>query len=243
MEALETDIQKFLAISYGSGYGYCSGYGDGDGHGHGDGYGYGYGDGHGDGYGDGHGDGHDSGFGSGHGSGSGDGYGHGYGSGSGSGDGYGHGVNTFSGSKVYLIDGIPTLIDSIHGSYAKGYILNNDLTLTPCYIARCLNGFAHGKTLHIARKEAEKKGLQNMPPEERITLFIQRHPDKTRKYPAKDLFDWHGILTGSCTMGRQQFCREHNINVNADSFTVTEFVKLTENAYGSGVIKKLKLQI
>ena len=47
MEAIEKDIERFLAVGSGSG----SGYGDGDGDG--DGYGYGYGDGSGSGYGSG----------------------------------------------------------------------------------------------------------------------------------------------------------------------------------------------
>ncbi len=42
MEAIEKDIERFLAVSSGSGYG--SGYG----YGYGSGYGYGYGDGDGD---------------------------------------------------------------------------------------------------------------------------------------------------------------------------------------------------
>lgn len=45
MEAIEKDIERFLAVSYGDGSG------SGDGSGDGDGYGYGYGDGSGDGYG------------------------------------------------------------------------------------------------------------------------------------------------------------------------------------------------
>lgn len=49
MEAIEKDIERFLAV--GSGYGYGSGYGSGDGSG--DGYGYGYGSGSGSGDGDG----------------------------------------------------------------------------------------------------------------------------------------------------------------------------------------------
>lgn len=47
MEAIEKDIERFLAVGYGDGSGY--GYGDGSGYGYA--YGYGYGSGDGDGYG------------------------------------------------------------------------------------------------------------------------------------------------------------------------------------------------
>ena len=60
MEAIEKDIERFLAVvgsGYGSGYGdgYGYGSGDGSGDGSGSGYGYGYSYGYGDGDGDGHG--------------------------------------------------------------------------------------------------------------------------------------------------------------------------------------------
>ena len=45
MEAIEKDIERFLAVGYGDGDGDGSGYGDGDGSGYGSGYGYGDGDG------------------------------------------------------------------------------------------------------------------------------------------------------------------------------------------------------
>ena len=41
-------------------------------------------------------------------------------------------------------------------------------------------------------------------------------------------------------MGREQFCRENNINVEKDSFTVEGFIKLTANRYGGEIVKKLK---
>lgn len=43
----------------------------------------------------------------------------------------------------------------------------------------------------------------------------------------------------SCLMGREQFAREHEVDLEA-SMTVREFIKLTENAYGGSTIRKLK---
>lgn len=45
------------------------------------------------------------------------------------GSGYGFGIASFCGQKVYNIDTIATIIQSVHGNYAKGFILNSDFTL------------------------------------------------------------------------------------------------------------------
>ncbi|MBQ1295079.1 MAG: hypothetical protein IIY21_13640, partial [Clostridiales bacterium] len=89
---------------------------------------------------------------------SGYGYGYGDGDGSGSGDGYGDGygynIEYFNSQRVYKIDDINTLIDSVHGNYAKGRILCDDLTTKDCYVAKCGNYFAHGETLKQAMSDA-----------------------------------------------------------------------------------------
>ena len=175
----------------------------------------------------------------------GSGSGYGYGSGSGYGDGYGSGYGSGSGVKeiegciVWLVDGIQTLIYSIHGNYAKGAILQSDLTLTPCFIAKVDNFFAHGDTLRSAMNDATAKAMQNMPLEKRIERFVAEH-DKDKKYPTKDLFDWHNILTGSCRAGREAFCRDKGIDIESGEYSVLEFIKITENSYGGENIKKLK---
>ena len=203
-----------------------SGYGDGDGDGDGSGSGYGYGCG--DGYGDG--DGSGSGYGDGSGSGYGDGYGSGYG------DGYG--LKSINGKKVYMVDDIETTISHIHGNIAKGIIVNNDLTETPCYIVKEGKYFAHGKTLAEANVALQDKLFDEMPAEERIAEFWKCHK-KGVKYPTKDFFEWHHKLTGSCLMGRQQFAKDHDVDLDGE-MTVEEFIALTKNAFGGDIIKKLE---
>ena len=178
---------------------------------------------------------------------SGDGYGYGYGDGYGSGDGYGDGdgsgyssgVKEFEGCKVWHIDGVQTLLYSVHSNYAKGAILQSDLTLTPCFIAKADDYFAHGDTLRSAMNDATAKAMQNMPLEKRIERFVTGH-DKDKKFPIKDLFDWHNILTGSCRAGREAFCRDKGIDIESGEYSVSEFIKITEHSYGGEIIKKLK---
>ena len=220
MEALEDKIKKFLAIDIGSGSGDGSGYGsgDGDGSGYGSGYGYGYGYGSGDG----------SGYGSGDGDGDGD----------GDGSGYGYGVKEVSGSMVYIVDNTPTIITSVRANVAQGFILQNDLQTSPCYIVKENNKFAHGDTLRDAFISLQEKLYDDSTEEERIEAFVKKFPSYDTKYDNKDLFVYHHVLTGSCRMGRELFVNSKGLSLG-DKTSVREFVELTMDAYGGDVIRKL----
>lgn len=217
-------IQQWIENGSGSGSGSGSNFGSG----------YGYGSGAGDGSGDGCG--YGGSFGDGFGGGSGAGYGYSKGDGFGNCDGAD--IKFFCGSPVYEIDRIPTIITAVFGSCAKGYIIEQCLTLTPCYIVKQESHFAHGKTLSEALAAVMEKVFKNMPEEERIAEFWKCHHNGM-KYPAKDLYDWHHRLTGSCEMGRNRFAAEHGIDLNSDMFTVAEFVELCGKSYGGKIIRKL----
>ena len=184
--------------------------------GYGDGSGYGYGDGSGDGYG----------------------YGDGSGDGSGYGSGDGDGINAVNGDLVHMIDGVPTILKSVHGNVAKGFILQDDLTLTPCFVAKGNSQFAHGDTLREAMSALNDKLFEDMPEEERIAEFVKAHPDKDKSYPNQDLFDWHHRLTGSCLAGRNAFVKDRGLTLDGET-TVTDFIELTKNAYNGSVIRNL----
>ena len=180
------------------------------------------------------------GSGSGYGSGYGDGSGYGYGDGSGSGSGYGDGsgIKRFNGERVYRIDGVNTLIRSVRGNTAHGAIVNNDLTIVPCYIVKQDGAFAHGKTLREAMEALRYKLFEDMPEDERIDTFL-RETDREKAYPTQYFYDWHHRLTGSCDMGRKQFARDHGVDLEHGMMTLTEFLELTKDAYGGDVIQKV----
>lgn len=189
-----------------------------------------------------------SGYGSGNGSGyaydynDGSGFGSGSGSGSGSdsdyGDGSGNGIRLFNDEFVYLIDNVQTIISTIKGNLAKGFILNANLTLSPCYICKNERYFVHGETLKKAKQALRKKIFENMDTDEAIEHFLSIF-EKEKKYPAKDFYKWHHYLTGSCELGRKSFMRDRNINFD-DMYTVDEFIKICEDSYGGEIIKELK---
>ena len=164
--------------------------------------------------------------------------GYGYGDGSGYGDGYGDGLKSFNGMRVYLIDDMQTIITSKYKNIAKGYIVNSDFTLEKCYIAKGNNKFAHGKTIKEATEALQEKILSSLNTEEAIEKFREKF-DAKNKYKGREFYMWHHILTGSCKMGRENFVKNHNIDLDK-KYTVKEFIKLTENDFGGEIIKRLK---
>jgi len=160
------------------------------------------------------------------------------GSGSGSGSGSGLVGTIINSNKVYDIDGVATIIYRVYKDCAKGAIVNDDLTLTPCYVVKRSNVFAHGATLRKAVAALNDKLFADMPVEERIKAFCEEFMPKIA-YSNKTFYEWHNKLTGSCEMGRTQFAKEHNVDLEA-VMTVEEFIKLTENAFGGKIIKMLK---
>lgn len=230
---MENLIKLFAKTSSGAGSGDCYVSGAGSGAGSGACDGYGYGSGYGSGCGSGCGYGSSDGDGDGDGCGSGDGYG------SGCGDGDGDGIKSISKSNVWMIDKLQTIITSVHGNIATGFILQSDLTMSPCVIVKQDNIFAHGKNAHEAFESLQQKLFAEYPVEKRIEEFKKSHPDFNKKYSAKDLFDWHNKLTGSCLMGRNSFCVDHGIDLEKDEFSVYEFISITSSSYGHNTISMI----
>lgn len=243
METLKDHIKVFLnhgcsGCDFDSGFGHCSCYGRGDGSGQGYDSCFGSGSGWGSGYGNSFG----SGSGWGYGQGSCDGKGRGYGddfiADFGDGSGYSHGIKEINGETVYMVDRVQTIIKSVHDNIARGFILQDDLTLEPCYIAKEQNKFAHGITLHDAFNALQEKLYDDNTEEERIEAFRKKFPEYDIPYSNRDLFTYHHILTGSCRMGRESFCKDMGIDLD-DNTTVREFISLTKDNYGSNIICKL----
>ena len=178
----------------------------------------------------------------------GSGYGYGsdyYGSGSGYGSGKGCGFNSsvagikeFNGQAVYMVDGVATMITAVKLNLAKGFILNSDFTLNPCYIVKGNGYFAHGETIKEAQQALQDKIFENMDTDEAIEQFVKKFK-AGKKYSGHEFFEWHHYLTGSCEMGRKSFVSNHGLCLD-DMFTVTEFIELCKDSYGSKIIRRLK---
>lgn len=184
----------------------------------------------------GYGNGNDSG--SGYGSGNGYGYGSGYGYGNGNGYSYGNGLKIVNGRKVFHVDGIPCQPVEVHNIWAKVKIINTkDFTLKECFLAKYHGAIAHGESIKNALRDAQEKYFSSFDFEDLKKKLLEEFAEKGSLTVA-ELFKWHGLLTGSCTFGRQQFEKENDLK-DSDKLTLKQFVKLTQNAYGGEKIKEL----
>lgn len=163
--------------------------------------------------------------------------GRGDGSGYGSDSGYGSGLKSLNGQPVDMIDDVPTILTSIIGNAAKGFIVCADFSLAPTFVCKQGNTFAHGETLHKAREALLEKLFDDMPTEERIAAFCAEFKPGVKR-PAADFFSWHHRLTGSCEQGRREFARQHGIDIDSDELTPEEFFALTRDSYGSSIIRQ-----
>lgn len=248
--------------SYGSGYSYGCGYGSGysyscdSGNGSGNGFGCGSEDGcgFGIGYGIGYGDGYFIGYGGGFSIGIGDEFGEGFGRDEEEEDDdddedcdnndccytfSNDDIVALNGNIVDYIDRVPTIITQVHGNTACGYIVKEDLTLDSCFIAKVGNSFAHGKTIKDAVTDAVEKDMERIPIEERIKKFIEVFGPLDTEHDGKEFYNWHHILTGSCRMGRDEFCKSHNIDLT-QKYSVRYFLDITKGSYGSNIIKLIE---
>lgn len=210
-DSTNSDSRSVNGFSFSNGFGVSNGSGSGSGDGYGDGYGGGKGSG--------------SGFGPGYG------YGYNYG------NGYGYGLKSLNGQPVDMIDDVPTILTSIIGNVAKGFIVHPDFSLTPTFVCKQGNTFAHGETLHKAREALLEKLFDDMQTEERIKAFCAEFKPGVKR-PAMDFFSWHHRLTGSCEQGRREFARQHDVDIDRDELTPEEFFVLTRNSYGGSIIRQ-----
>ena len=165
--------------------------------------------------------------------------GSGYGDGSGDGSGSGYDIKSYNGHEVYIIDDMQTIIYSVHGNIAKVAAINEDLTLTDCYIAKYEDYFAHGNTAKQAMLDAQSKAYQDKPVEERIDHVVGKYPDVDVPIEHSVLFSLHNFLTGSCLFGRQEFAKYHSLDPEHGTMTMREFIHLTKDAFGGDNIRQL----
>lgn len=159
-------------------------------------------------------------------------------------DGYpyssGFSLKDFMGMPVYLIDGKPVCITSIHGRHAMGYLIRGGYKLERCHIAK--DADEHG---HLAIGKTRSKAENALYPKRfvireawRIDAFVKDFKADTY-YPIDDLLGWHRALTASSENEIAEAVRIHGIDVNG-VMTVKEFLALAEKIKcGRSTIRKL----
>ena len=149
-------------------------------------------------------------------------------------------ILTYNGEPVYVVDGIPCVFQSIHDTLAKVAVISKtDFTSQTAFIAEFNGFFAHGETVRDALLSAKEKYYRNIDFEAKkaeLKALFSRSADK--KLSVRTLYEWHGMLTGSCCFGRDEFIRTHTFKYD-DRLTLKEFVNLTAAHFGGEKIKEL----
>lgn len=144
--------------------------------------------------------------------------------------------------EIFIIDSLPTILTSVKGNLAKGYILRRDMTCTPTYVAKGEDYFAHGTTPRDAYANLEEKILANMDIEEKIEKFKEAFPvTKTtlpKKHSVETFRTWFKNLTGACAQGISTFMEDRGIKEDG-KFTILEFFDTIEDAYAWNSLRDL----
>lgn len=148
-------------------------------------------------------------------------------------------IKTFNYQKVHYIDNIPTVLTHVKTNVAHGYMINSDLTTTQCVVVRYGNLYSHGATKREALVSMQEKIMAEMSIEDRVEWFYNKYPDLDEKISNNELFSSHGNLTGSCKIGREQFIKNHSIDLSGKT-TVRQFIDLCESAYNTEAFNLLK---
>ena len=115
------------------------------------------------------------------------------------------------------------------------------MTFSDCWIVREGNRFGYGKDLHDTYMAAQRESAMDLPKEERLKMFVQRFPSPDEMIHIKELYHWHHALTGTCKVGRDEWCKRHGFNIERNGFaTVRQFVNLTKREMGGDIIMELK---
>ena len=158
--------------------------------------------------------------------------------GSGSGSGSGYGLKKINERKIFYVDGLPCQPVEVHNIWAKIKIISSkDFTLKECFLAKYHGAIAHGMSVKTALRDAQEKYFSSLDFEGLKKKILEEFSEK-KSLTVAELFKWHGLLTGSCTFGRQQFQKENDLK-DSDKLTLEQFVELTQNAYGGEKIKEL----
>ena len=169
----------------------------------------------------------------------GDGGGFGDGSGDGSGDEDNICIESYKGNKVYYVDEIPCVFRRVHDNWAEVEIINNnDFTTKKAFIGKFENVFAHASTIREALTDAMTKYYSSLDFDTVKEKLLAEFEAKKR-LTVKELYSWHGALTGSCRLGRDEFQKSHNLR-DDDTLSLDEFISLTRNAFGGEKIRLLK---
>ena len=123
----------------------------------------------------------------------------------------GSSIGTFNGHKTYFVNGYVLYITHIHGPWAMGEIIHNDLTTQKCYLTKVNDKFAVGGNLRAVLEEMREKITESTSAKKNIAkAFILVHPEYEKEYDWDEMVAWHSLDKTSCVDGRRRFSLNSN---------------------------------
>ena len=83
-----------------------------------------------------------------------------------------------------------------------------------------------------------KKHFIDFTEQDRVEEFIRMH-NLTDKYPIKELYRWHALLTSSCVNGRDLFVKKLGLNLETDEVTLPEFFEGVSKEHGGEIMMEI----
>lgn len=144
---------------------------------------------------------------------------------------------------IVIHPGVQIAIMSKHRNCIKGWMINDDLTLTKGWIVYIGGWSGWGTTFKEGYKEAKIRMWINTPIEGKLEGFKQNFPTLNTKMSNHDLFEWYKGITENYWMTKEEFHKEFRKkflwNINSDA-NVNAFFCLTKNEYDKKIMQQLK---
>lgn len=118
----------------------------------------------------------------------------------------GSSIASYNGKKTYFINGYVVRIVHVHGPWAMGEIINNDLTTQTCYLAKVNNNFVVAGSLREVLEEMRNRISSSINIyKDMAQAFLLAHPEYEKEYDWDEMVAWHSLEPTSCIDGRRRF--------------------------------------
>lgn len=152
----------------------------------------------------------------------------------------GSGIAEYNGHKVHHIDGYYLYITHVHGPWATGEIIKNDLTTQSCYIGRLGSYYVVAGTLREVFDRLRKRATKRRGNIEDIAqVFCEAFPDPDKEYKWGDMLFVHSLHPYSCEQGRTRWTNTVGYG-KEDRSTVWNFLEVADNSIAQNLIRRIK---
>lgn len=151
-----------------------------------------------------------------------------------------NGIVSFNDNNIIVIDGYVLYITHVHGPWAMGEIIKNDLTTQTCYLTKVNNTFVVDSSLKDVIEQMREKIFKNKENDDDIArAFVLAHPEYKKEYDWDEMVAWHSLSPTSCADGRRRFSKLAN-KKSGETATPEELIRLMKNSPSKNIALKME---